>query len=140
MPRRRVRNQYNQLSDFKRGGIIDLCETGLSTREISARVGRDARTVGRCCQQWLQEGTHTRRAGSGSSRITSEREDRRIRRMALANRYIISSQISSVINSDFTHRISNSTITRRLMEAGLRSRVPLRRLPLTQHHRQQRLQ
>ncbi|GFT80454.1 hypothetical protein TNCV_5122041 [Trichonephila clavipes] len=38
-----------------------------------------------------------------------------------------------------TSRPSRETIRRRLTEVGLRSRRPLRRLPLTPHHRQCRL-
>ncbi|GFW77174.1 HTH_Tnp_Tc3_2 domain-containing protein [Trichonephila clavipes] len=73
-------------------------------------------------------------------RNTNDREDRAIRRLAT------SAPTTSLFASIQRHLPpsrhpvpSRETIRRRLTEVGLRSRRPLRRLPLTPHHRQCRL-
>ncbi|GFU76682.1 HTH_Tnp_Tc3_2 domain-containing protein [Trichonephila clavipes] len=113
MPLRRNRRQYEQLTDFDRGRIIGL-------REAEGRVYR--------------------RRGSGRPRNTNDREDRAIRRVATSapttslasiQRHLPPFQTSSAIKRNHNPR--------RLTEVGLRSRRPLRRLPLTPHHRQCRL-
>ena len=75
-------------------------------------------------------------AGSGRPRATTEREDRAIVRAAVTARDSSLSTIQRVTNTEVTTR----TINRRLRERNLYSRRPLRRLPLTSMHRQQRLQ
>ncbi|GFU50502.1 transposable element Tc3 transposase [Trichonephila clavipes] len=114
MPLRRNRRQYEQLTDFDRGRIIGLREAGWSNRRIGRHLGRKAdMVVARCWQQWITEGRVYRRGESGRPRNTNDRE-------------ITSSAIKR------NHK-------RRLTEVVLRSRRPLRRLPLTPHHRQCRL-
>ncbi|GFX17695.1 HTH_Tnp_Tc3_2 domain-containing protein [Trichonephila clavipes] len=109
MPLRRNRRQYEQLTDFDRGRIIGLREAGWSNRRIGRHLGRSDMVVARCWQQWIEC-----TVGSGRPRNTNDRED-----------HIQCHQ--------------EKTIRRRLTEVGLRSRRPLRRLPLTPHHRQCRL-
>ncbi len=135
MPRIRVRAPYVQLSEFERGRIVGLREGGMSFRDIAERVGREPSTVHQCWTQWVEEGSHTRRPGTGPSRRTDERQDRRIRRMALATRSATSAQIRSVVTPHVTAR----TVRNRLLESGLRSRVPLQCLPLTPAHCRERL-
>ncbi|GFX46101.1 transposable element Tcb1 transposase [Trichonephila clavipes] len=98
MPLRRNRRQYEQLTDFDRGGIIGLREAGWSNRRIGHHLGRSDMVVARCWQQWQK------------------------------------------VECTVAEVPSRETIRRRLTEVGLRSRRrPLRRLPLTPHHRQCRL-
>ncbi|GFV93731.1 hypothetical protein TNCV_366321 [Trichonephila clavipes] len=92
--------------------------------------------VARCWQQWA-EGRVYRRGGSGRPRNTNDREDRAIRRVATSDN--VASIDSTPLTSFQTSVPSRETIRRRLTEVGLRSRRPLRRLPLTPHHRQCRL-
>lgn len=135
MPRRRTKALYQHLSEFERGRIIGMCEAGMKRRAVAERVGREPSTVQRVWQQWQAEGTHTRRPGTGPPRRTTEREDRRIHRMAMTTRSATATQIRAAITTSVTPR----TICNRLLEVGLRSRVPLQCLPLTRYHRQQRL-
>ncbi|GFY14318.1 transposable element Tcb1 transposase [Trichonephila clavipes] len=112
IPLRRNRRQYEQLTDFDRGRKIGLREAGWSNRRIGRNLGQNDMVVARCWHQWITEGRVYRRGGSGRPRNTNDRE----------------------------HPVpSRETIRRRLTEVGLRSRRPLRRLPLTPHHRQCRL-
>ncbi|GFW94058.1 HTH_Tnp_Tc3_2 domain-containing protein [Trichonephila clavipes] len=112
MPLRRNRRQYEQLTDFDRGRIISL-------REAEGRVYR--------------------RGGSGRARNTNDREDRAIRRVATSAPTTSLASIQRHLPPSRHPVPSRETIRRRLTEVGLRSRRPLRRLPLTPHHRQCRL-
>lgn len=136
MPRRRVREQYEQMSPFERGRAIGLKEAGWSNRRIARHLGRSDATIRRCWQEWVNHGRTERQEGSGRPRATTEREDRVIVRSALTAPDASLSTIRRVTGTPVTAM----TIDRRLSERGLRSRRPLRRLPLTVAHRQARLQ
>ncbi|GFT72967.1 HTH_Tnp_Tc3_2 domain-containing protein [Trichonephila clavipes] len=95
--------------------------------------------VARCWQQWITEGSVYRRGGSGRPRNTNDREDRAIRRVATSAPTTSLASIQRHLPPSRHPVPSRETIRRRLTEVGLRSRRPLRRLPLTPHHRQCRL-
>ncbi|GFV21021.1 uncharacterized protein TNCV_2280641 [Trichonephila clavipes] len=82
MALRRFRRQYEQLSQFERGRIIDMMEAGWSTRRAAHQLDRSACVVRRCWDQWIPEMSFTRRPGAGRPRQTSRREDRHIIRNA----------------------------------------------------------
>ena len=130
MPLRRRRRQYQQLSEFERGRIIGLREGGFSFRDIAERLGRDVSTVHDCWQQWSREGTVSRRPGSGRIRTISEREDRCIRRMAVADRTASAAAITASVGPKGTQR----TLRNRLLEEQLRARRPVAFIPLTPNH------
>ncbi|GFV20096.1 transposable element Tcb2 transposase [Trichonephila clavipes] len=139
MPLRRNRRQYEQLTDFDRGRIIGLREAGWSNRRIGRHLGRSDMVVVRCWQQWITEGRVYRRGGSGRPRNTNDREDRAIKRVATSAPTTSLASIQRHLPPSRHPVPSRETIRRRLTEVGLRSRRPLRRLPLTPHHRQCRL-
>ncbi|GFV52514.1 HTH_38 domain-containing protein [Trichonephila clavipes] len=139
MPLRRNRRQYEQLTDFDRGRIIGLREAGWSNRRIGRHLGRSDMVVARCWQQWITEGRVYRRGGSGRPRNTNDREDRAIRRVGTSAPTTSLASIQRHLPPSRHPVPSRETIRRRLTEVGLRSRRPLRRLPLTPHHRQCRL-
>ncbi|GFV33515.1 transposable element Tc1 transposase [Trichonephila clavipes] len=139
MPLIRNRRQYEQLTDFDRGRIIGLREAGWSNRRIGRHLGRSDMVVARCWQQWITEGRVYRRGGSGRPRNTNDREDRAIRRVATSAPTTLLASIQRHLPPSRHPVPSRETIRRRLTEVGLRSRRPLRRLPLTPHHRQCRL-
>ncbi|GFT85766.1 HTH_Tnp_Tc3_2 domain-containing protein [Trichonephila clavipes] len=91
--------------------------------------------VARCWQQWITEGRVYHRGGSGRPRNTNDREDRAIRRVATS---APTTSLASIQRHFSRHPVpSRETIKETI--CGLRSRRPLRRLPLTPHHRQCRL-
>ncbi|GFU64623.1 HTH_Tnp_Tc3_2 domain-containing protein [Trichonephila clavipes] len=139
MPLRRNRRQYERLTDFDRGRIIGLREAGWSNRRIGRHLGRSDMVVARCWQQWITEGRVYRRGGSGRPRNTNDREDRAIKRVATSAPTTSLASIQRHLPPSRHPVPSRETIRRRLTEVGLRSRRPLRRLPLTPHHRQCRL-
>ncbi|GFT25477.1 transposable element Tc1 transposase [Trichonephila clavipes] len=85
---------------------------------------------------WTREGTHARKTGSGATRNTTRREDRRIVRQALVDPTVT----RSTIRADVGVAIVPQTISRHLAEANLKSKRPFRAFPLTPEHRQLRLQ
>ncbi|GFU87772.1 transposable element Tcb2 transposase [Trichonephila clavipes] len=131
MPLRRNRRQYEQLTDFDRGRIIGPREAGWSNRRIGHQLGRSDMVVARCWQQWITEGRVYRRGGSGRPRNTNDREDRAIRRVDTSAPTTSLASIQRHLPPSRHPVPSRETIRRRLTEVGLRSRRPLRRLPLT---------
>ena len=139
MPRVRRGNEYYHVSDFDKGRIVAYRDCGLSYRDIAARVGRDPMTVSRIWNRWVQEGNTERRAGSQRPRITSSRDDRHLIRMAVTDRAATSRSLSQQMGTFARQQPSARTVRRRLQQHGLSARRPWLRLPLTLHHRQERL-
>ncbi|GBM11356.1 hypothetical protein AVEN_13584-1 [Araneus ventricosus] len=118
MPLRRRRSHYQQLTEFERGRVVGLREGGFSFRDIPERLGRNVSTVHDCWQQWSREGTTSRRPGSGRPRGTTERKDRRVRRMAVAHRTASEAEIRAAVGTTVTQR----TVTNWLLQGQLRAR------------------
>ncbi|GFX96674.1 transposable element Tc1 transposase [Trichonephila clavipes] len=109
---------------------------GWSTSRVAGQVDRSECAVRNCWEQWTREGTHVRKTGSGMTRKTTRREDRRIVRQTLVD----PSVTRSTIRADVGVAIIPQTISRHLAEANLKSKRPFGALPLTSEHRQLRLQ
>ncbi|GFW74080.1 transposable element Tc1 transposase [Trichonephila clavipes] len=136
MPGKRARRHFSQLSEFERGLIIEMKTAGWLTRRVAGQVDRSECAVTNCWEQWIREGTHARKTGSGATRKTTRREDRRIVRQALLDPTVT----RSTIRADASVAIVPQTISRHLSEANIKSKHPFRALPLTSEHRQLRLQ
>ncbi|GFX00510.1 transposable element Tcb2 transposase [Trichonephila clavipes] len=136
MPGKRARRHFSQLNEFERGLIIGMKTAGWSTRRVTGQVDRSECAVKNCWEQWTREGTQARKTGSGATRNTTKREDRRIVRQALVDPTVT----SSPIRADVGVAIVPETISRHLAEANLKSKRPFRALPLTPRLRQLRLQ
>ncbi|GFT72947.1 transposable element Tc1 transposase [Trichonephila clavipes] len=135
MPGIRARRHFSQLSEFERGLIIRMKTAGWSTRRVADQMDRSECAVRNCWKQWTREGTHVRKTGSGATRKTMRREDRRIVRQALVDPPVT----RSTIQADVDAAIVPQTIYRHLAEANLKSKCPFRALPLIPEHRQLRL-
>ncbi|GFV36559.1 transposable element Tc1 transposase [Trichonephila clavipes] len=131
MPEKRARRHFSQLSEFERGLIIGMKTAGWSTRRVAGQVDRSECAVRNCWEQWTREGTVARKTGSGATRKTTRREDRRIVRQTLVDPTVT----RSTIRADVGVAIVPQTISRHLAEANLKSKRPL-----TPEHRQLRLQ
>lgn len=140
MPGCRQRRHFQQTDDFTRGMVIGLRRAGWSFREIAADTNLDVSTVHRLWRRWLAQGNVARSRGPGAARVTSAREDRRIRRQAVAAPQATSTSILQHVQDTLDVPVSTRTISRRLVESGLHSRRPLRRLALTPQHRRARLE
>ncbi|GFU56278.1 transposable element Tcb1 transposase [Trichonephila clavipes] len=113
MPGKRARRHFSQLSEFERRLIIGMKTAGWSTHRVAGQE-----------------------TGSGATRKTTRREDRRIVRQALVDPTVTRSTIRAGVGV----AIVQQTIFRHLAEANLKSKHPFRALPLTPEHRQLRLQ
>ncbi|GFU82948.1 transposable element Tc1 transposase [Trichonephila clavipes] len=109
---------------------------GWSTRRVAGQVDRSECVVRNCWEQWTREGTHVRKTGSGTTKNTTRREDRRIVRQELVDPTVT----RSTIRPDVGVAIVPQTISRHLAETNLKFKCPFRALPLTPEHRQLRLQ
>ncbi|GFV40998.1 transposable element Tcb2 transposase [Trichonephila clavipes] len=136
MPGKRATRHFLHLSEFERGLIIGMKIAGWSMRRVDGQVDRLECAVRNCWEQWRREGTHARKTGSGATRKTTRREDRRIVRQALA----VPTVSRSTIRADVGVAIVAQTISRHIAEANLKSKRPFRALPLTPVHRQLPLQ
>ncbi|GFX45306.1 uncharacterized protein TNCV_2095911 [Trichonephila clavipes] len=116
MPGKCARRHFSQLSEFERGLIIGMKTAGWSTRRVAGQVDRLECAVRNCWEQWTREGTHTRKIGSGATRKTTRREDRRIVRQAL----VVPTVTRSTIRADVGVAIVPQTISRHLAEANLK--------------------
>ncbi|GFX92100.1 transposable element Tc1 transposase [Trichonephila clavipes] len=136
MPEKRARRHFSQLSEFERSLSIGMKTAGWSTCRVAGQVDRSECAVRNCWEQWTREGTHVWKTGSGATRTTTRREDRRIVRQALVDPTVT----RSTIRADVGVAIVPRTISRHLAEANLKSKCPFRALLLTPEHRQLRLQ
>ncbi|GFW05907.1 transposable element Tcb2 transposase [Trichonephila clavipes] len=93
----------------------------------------------RVSKQWTDEGRTARKSVSGPQNVTSAREDRRLVRMAQTDRTAFSRQLAAQWSTATRVSLCASSIRRRLLQRGLRARIPLCRIPLTQNHRRLRL-
>ncbi|GFV92082.1 transposable element Tc3 transposase [Trichonephila clavipes] len=110
--------------------------SGWSTRSVAGQVDRSECDVRNCWEQRTREGTQGRKTGSGATRKTTRREDRRIVQQALVDHTVT----RSTIRADVGVAIVPQTISRHLEEENLKSKRTFRELPLTPEHRQLRLQ
>ncbi|GFX40519.1 transposable element Tcb2 transposase [Trichonephila clavipes] len=142
MPGCRQRRHFQQTDDFTRGMVIGLRREGWSLRQIAADTNRDVSTVHRLWRRrrWLTQRNVARSRSPGATRVPSAREDRRIRRQALATPQATSTSILQHVQDTLDVPISTRTISRRLVESGLHSRRPLRTLTLTPQRRLARLE
>ncbi|GFV09767.1 HTH_Tnp_Tc3_2 domain-containing protein [Trichonephila clavipes] len=56
MPRRGIRANYEQLSEFERGHIIELEEVGWANRRIARHMGQSNAAIRKCWQEWVENG------------------------------------------------------------------------------------
>ncbi|GFT90566.1 uncharacterized protein TNCV_2774471 [Trichonephila clavipes] len=119
MPGKRARRHFSQLSEFERGLIIGMKTAGWSLRRVAGQVDRSECAVRNCWEQWTREGTHSRKTGSGVTRKTTRRENRRIVRQELVDPTVT----RSTIRADVGVAIVAQTISRHLAEANLKSKL-----------------
>ncbi|GFV92905.1 transposable element Tcb1 transposase [Trichonephila clavipes] len=132
MPGKRARRQFSQLSEFERGPIIGMKTADWSTRRVAGQVDRSECAVRNCWEQWTREDINARKTGSGATRKTTRRENRRIVRQALVDPTVT----RSTIRADVGVAIVPQTISRHLAETNLKFKRPFCALPLTLEHRQ----
>lgn len=127
-------------SPKKRAIAVTLRSEGYSLREIADKIGGGATPSGirKLCKRFEGTSTVTTATGRGRKKCTSEKTDRRIVRLALKNRKSPANAINRVL-LDSDVNISDRTVRRRLVSAGLRARIPRKRPYLNEKQRKKRI-
>ncbi|GFX97199.1 uncharacterized protein TNCV_556891 [Trichonephila clavipes] len=107
MPAQRARRHFSQLSEFERCLIIGMKTARRSTRCVAGQVKRSECAVRNCWEQWTREGTHARKTGSGATKKTSRREDRRIVWQALVDPTVTRSTIRADVGEAIVPHTKN---------------------------------
>ena len=142
MADRRLRRHLSQY-DMSRG--IGMLHSGLSQRHVANVLGVSQSVVSRMWNRLITTGNvrHLHAGGGGGGggleRSTNAVQDRFLVVQAWRHRF----DNATTLRRDFQNatgvRISTQTIRNRLHDAGLRSRRPAIRVPLTRYHVQMRL-
>ena len=122
-----------------RGKIVALRDMGLSYREIAKRIGCSVGAVHAVVQKQHQTSSVVDRPITGRKRITTQRQDRIIHRISLADRHKTAPQICEYLQEFHDTHVSASTVQRRLLEVGLKAYRARKKPRLTRVHRQKRL-
>ncbi|GFU28678.1 uncharacterized protein TNCV_468711 [Trichonephila clavipes] len=81
-------------------------------------------------KQWTDEHRTTLKTGSGRWKMKSAHDDRRLLRMTVNDDTASARQLAAHWSTDIGVLLSASSIHRRLLQRGLRARVPLYRITL----------
>jgi len=114
---------------------LTLRREGRPTRSIARLLGRTQSVVQRIFNRHDTYGLTGRRPGQGRKRMTTPREDRRIRLAAVQNPHVKAREIAVQHTAATNQPISGQTIRNRLREGGLQARRPHKVMPLTAQHR-----
>lgn len=123
-----------QMTDLEKGQILGMARSH-SPREIAKAIGRDYRTIHRLLKKFQTTGSTDRVQGSGRKRKTSPRKDRLIKRIALSDRRLSSSEIRKKLDLD----VSTKTIRNRLHEFGIKSYWSIKKPFISETNRTKRL-
>ena len=128
-------------SPKKRTIAVTLRNEGYSYRQIADKIGHGVTASGirKLCVRFEESGSINTKHGRGRKKATTSKTDRRISRLALQNRRATSHAINKIL-SDTGVVMSDRTVRRRLVAAGLRARIPRKKPFLNVLQRKKRLQ
>ena len=129
-----------RLSQLDRGRAIALILQGRSQRDVAQKFGVYESTISRLVQRLRATGRSTDRPKSGHPRVTTQRQDRRIRLLHLRNRLRTAKETAREVIGTHGRRVCPRTVRNRLREFDLRSRRPYVGPNLTPRRRQRRMQ
>ena len=127
-----------KLSMARRNLTIGMSDTGMTSRHIAVQFNVNHTVIGRLIQRYHQTGTVNDRPRSGRPRLTSPREDRLLNRRAKRSPFTSAAKLRE--HWPPGGRVSVRTVIRRLHNAHLRARRPVKRPYVSPHHLQARLQ
>ena len=136
MADRRLRRHLSQ-DEMSRG--IGMLHSGLSQRHDANVLGVSQSVVSRMWNRFITTGNVRHLHVGGRERSTNEVQDRFLVVQARRHRFDNAITLRMVFQNATGVRISTQTIRNRLHDAGLRSRRPAIRVPLTRYHVQMRL-
>lgn len=133
MPKRR------ELNIETRARICFLREMNVSNREIARQLNISECCVRRTIKRKEETGGLESRKRSGRPRSMTERDEQYIRVISLRNRRLTAPQITAEFNLQRRQPVSVSTVKRRLIKAGLKGRIAVRKPRLSTIHKRKRL-
>lgn len=119
--------------------MIGCHRAGRSTRQIARQFGVAQSQVVRLIARWRQTRNVTDMPRTGRPRLTTARDDRRLTRMALRDRFASARQLRDTWMGNHNIQVSRRTTNRRLVADGLMARRPRRKPILTARHKRDRL-
>ena len=127
------------LSEPEVARAVQLLEDGATQRAVAERFGVSRSVIARLWIRFRDTGLYSRRPGQGRPRVTSEREDRYVRRLARTSRQSTARHLQMTFHEHAGRRLSTQTVRNRLHEGRLRSRQPATGPILSVQHRVARL-
>ena len=127
-----------QLTVDERRIVIGLLRAKLSAREVGRRLNCSHVAVLRLARRYRLTNSTVDLPRPGRPRATTQRQDRFIRRLHLRNPFQPAAQTLALLLGRV--RVSERTVRRRLVAAGLAARRPYVGPVLNANHRQRRLQ
>lgn len=112
---------------FKQKVVNCVINNGASKSQASRTYGVSKQLIGRWVKLFLERGTSKPQKRTGRKRKTSQREDKMICRMSIANPRLTGPQITARYNSTAEVKIGITTVNRRLRDGGLYGRRPSRK-------------
>ena len=127
------------LSVIEVARAVQMLEDGATQRTVAERFGVSRSIIARLWTRFQDTGRYSRRPGQGRQRITSDREDRYLCRLARTGRQSSARRIQMTFQEHHGRRLSTQTVSNRLHQGLLRSRRPATGPILTMDHRVIRL-
>jgi transposase len=113
---------------------IEILEAGRSQRHVAHAIGVSQSVVSRMWNRFQMTGDVLQGHAGGCKRSTTQAQDRLIVLQARRQRFLNDMTLRNDFQNVTGVRVSTQTVRNRLHDAGLRSRRPTIRIPLTQHH------
>src|ERR1700729_668692 len=130
-----------RLAESEKNQIIGLLNAGVRISTVARTFNVSRLTVYRLQQRFQPTGVTRDRPRPGRPRVSTQRQDGFIRTVHLRNSFQPAQRTADTINASANNRqVSLNTVLRRLREANIRPRRPVRRLRLQPRHIQNRLQ
>ncbi|KAF6201614.1 hypothetical protein GE061_004006 [Apolygus lucorum] len=133
----KVYDDISKCRDVKRQ-IIGLWKAKKTYREIAEALGVSKTCVEHSVNAFKETGTISEKPRSGRPRKTTERDDRAVVNLSKINRRASLPEIASEMEGFHGVSVSVSTVSRRLREVGMESRVALQKPLLNVGHRAKR--
>ena len=127
-----------RLNEDQCNNAIGRLKAGETQTHVSRVLNVSQNNISRLWDRYQQQGSTHDRPRSGRPRVTTPAQDRHIRLRHLRDRFTTATSTAAAIPGQ--RRISHQIVRNRLLEAGIRTRRPVKAVVLTRRHRQVRLQ
>lgn len=127
------------VTNAQRQTIINMRQAGVTVTRIALQLNFSRWTVSRICRRFNQTGSAAKKLKTGRTPKTTPRDDRILRRMAMANQFQSLGRLNATWSQQIQIQTSMKTARRRLSHFGLHSRIARRKPLISLVNRQRRL-